>query len=742
MSMATSAESDRTPSSDLDLRYLLLMIWRHKFLLLLITVVITTLSYLYINHLVPRYTADAVIVLDIRRANVGIDPVVSELRTDETVVRSEVDVLRSRWLARRVVENLQLARDPEFNPRLRPHKPGLLEGLATIDWIPDALQRWLAAAPLDANVEDASGDLPPSAVSTVINGVLANLTVVNDGRSYTVELSFESEDPEKAARIVNAFAEHYLAGQQESKFDAAERGAEWLEKKAAELRDRVRRAEAAVLEYRKSNSLIDLGEEGFLAKRMATLADELIATRTDRIRMETRLNEVRRTAAAAAEGSVAPAITDSPVLEKRLEEVRAAEAELIQLRSTFGENHPLIAQTKSELDQLRAQFQEEIDRQIASLRRDARWMAAQEISFAAMLDELEAQNLEAYWSKVELQQLVSEAGAARSLLDTFLASLDRTSMQLDLVQPDARTLSFAEPPTWPSFPQRRILLGLAVIGSLMIGFAVVLMLEFMHRGFRAAVQIEHAFGIPVVGMVPLIKSRGVGKRHPSSYALARPLSTFAESVRLVRTAIQSAMGDRPPRVMMVTSAVPDEGKTTLALTLGRLGAAAGHRTLLIDCDLRVPSVASDLGTTSGQGLAQVLAGEATIKDVLRFDQQSGLYYIPAGRRSPDAIELLSSERMRELVAAAVQISDTVILDSPPVTVVSDPIVLSRLADTVLMVVRWDHTSRSLVAAAIKRLTAAKAPLAGVVLSRVDMARHASYGVGDFPHGYLKGYLSS
>jgi uncharacterized protein involved in exopolysaccharide biosynthesis len=138
-------------------------------------------------------------------------------------------------------------------------------------------------------VEDASKDPNPSTVSTVINAVLANLTVVNDGRSYTVELSFQSEDPEKAARIVNAFAEHYLAGQQQSKFEAAERGAEWLERKATELRDRVRGAEAAVLEYRKNNSLIDLGEGGFLAKRMAKIADELIATRTERIRMETRL---------------------------------------------------------------------------------------------------------------------------------------------------------------------------------------------------------------------------------------------------------------------------------------------------------------------------------------------------------------------------------------------------------------------------------------------------------------------
>jgi capsular exopolysaccharide synthesis family protein len=193
--------------------------------------------------------------------------------------------------------------------------------------------------------------------------------------------------------------------------------------------------------------------------------------------------------------------------------------------------------------------------------------------------------------------------------------------------------------------------------------------------------------------------------------------------------------------VLVTSAVPDEGKTALALTLGRTGAASGQRVLLIDCDLRAPSVATDLGTTCGKGLAELLTSEATINEVVRIDPLSGLRFIAAGRGSFDAIELLSSGRMQSIIAAARQVSDTVILDSPPVTLVSDPLALSRVADLTLMVVRWDRTPRSLVAEAMKKLAAAKALPTGIVLSQVNLARHASYGFGDFPHGYLKGYLS-
>lgn len=771
-------------TDDLDLRHILLTVWRHKTMIVAISAVITVLSYVYISSLTPRYTAEAVLVLDVRKANVGIDPVVAELRQDETVIRSEVDVLRSRWLARRVADELDLANDPEFNPELRPRRPGPLERLAAQPWVPAPVRDWLAAdatggsstgpvadfmrrlaesswlpsvlrdlltpAPAGSGtsapsmpVEEDQDKTESAAVEpVVISNILDNLSVVNDGRSYTVRLYYRSKDPDKAARIVDAFAELYLAGQRESKYEAAERGAAWLEKKIGQLRERVRQTETEVLEYRKTHSLLSFGEDGtLLNKRMARVGDELIAAKSERLRAENRLEEFRQVAEAARRGAPVPAIAGWPELERLLEEIRATEATLTELSSTYGRNHPRIKEPRAELSRLEDQLEQEIDRILASLESDARLAAKQERSFAAMLDRLEAENLEAHRDEVELRQLESEAHAARSLRDTFLTNLDRTSVQLDLVQPDARVLSQAEPPQWPSYPPKRILLGLSLLGSLMVGLAVVFVLEFLHKGFRAAEQIERACGVPVLGMIPQIKSRGVGRRHPSAYALQHPFSTFAESVRLIRSAIRQADTDTRTRVVLVTSAVPGEGKTALALTLGRLSAASDQKVLLIDCDLRAPSVATDLGTTSQEGLAEVLAGQATIKDVVRVDEVSGLHFVPAGRQSAQAVELLTSERMEKLIAAARKVSDTIILDSPPVTLVSDPLVLSAMADTTLMVVRWDRTPRSLVVSAMKKLAAARAST-GIVLSQVNLARHASYGFGDFPHGYLPGYQAS
>jgi succinoglycan biosynthesis transport protein ExoP len=729
-------------SDGLDVRQILLTVWRHKWLVLSVTTAITVLSYLYIGSLTPRYTAEATLLLDTRSANVGIDPVVSDLRPDANVIRSEVDVLRSRWLAHRVVQDLDLANDPEFNPALRPPEPSLVERLGVIDWLPQSLRGRLAGYRVDTQVTVKLSDASPASLSTVINVVLSKLTVLNDGRSYTVTLYCESEDPQKAARIVNSFAELYLASQRESKYQAAERGATWLEQKIGELRERVRRTENAALEYRNQHSLLDLGGGTLLDNRLTDLTNELAEAKNQRIRAETRLSEIRRLVAAAERGSFTPGTTSAPELERLLGAARQVRAQLAELGTTYGEKHPRMIEAKAQVDALETQVEHEVNRIVTGLHSEASLAAAQEKEFAAELEQLELQNLRAHRDALELHSLTSEAAASRSLLDTFLANLDRTAVQLDLVQPDARILSRAEAPTWPSYPQRRILLALTVVGSLMVSLAIVFVLESLHKGFRAAQQIEAAFGVPVIGMVPLVKSSGVGDRHPSSYALEHPFSTFTEAVRLIRSATGLSEIDDLPKVVLVTSAVPDEGKTALALTLGRVGAASGERVLLIDCDLRLPSVATDLGTTCGNGLTELLTGEATISEVVRIDAVSGLRFIPAGCGSFDAIELLSSGRMHSIIAAACQVSDTVILDSPPVMLVSDPLALSRVADMTLMVVRWDRTPRSLVAEAMKKLAATKALPTGIVLSRVNLARHASYGFGDFPYRYLKGYLSS
>jgi polysaccharide biosynthesis transport protein len=732
---AVIATSSSAPD-DADIGRLLGTAWRHKILIVLVTSILVALSHAYIGTLTPLYTAEAVIVLDIRRANIllDIDPVVADRVATDTVIRSEVDILRSRWLARRVVQATNLLKDPEFNPRLRPYEAGPLERLA--QWMPPAFRVRLLTASEKAPAEE----LEP-VIAVVTSQVLNRLSVLNDGQSYTISLRFESEDAGKAARIVNTFADLYLAGQLEGKYEAAERGAVWLEKKIGELRDRVHRAQNKVVEFQAQNSLVNIGEATPLTKELTDLNDELTAVRTNVLKIHARVGESKKNARSNG-GALASADAPSPLIQKLREQEVAAASRLAQLWSTYGASHPFVVQGEAELLELRTQLQAEVRRTVAELEAEARIAHQQEKALAERVGTLQALYFNAYHKQVELTQLQGEATAAQSLFDTFVGSLDRTTIQLDLLQPDARILSRAEPPSWPSYPQHGILLALAITGSLLISLGLAFTKEILKKGFHDAEQVEKAFGVPVLAMVPMVRARGVGGKHPSIYALQNPLSSYTESIRLIRTRIQGVRTHRPSQVVLVTSALPDEGKTELSLALGRVSAASGQRVMLIECDLRRPTIATALGIDGRCGLAQVLAGETTIKDVLQVDERSGMRIIPAGRSSAQAIELLISQGMDKLIRVAAELSDLVILDAPPVALVTDPVVLSGIADTTLLTVRWGRTPRSLVAMALKKLAMAEAPMTGIVLSQVNLSRHASYGFPNVSNGYLKNYLTS
>ncbi|MGF1474611.1 MAG: GumC family protein [Geminicoccaceae bacterium] len=746
----SASESGEPAARELSVRDLALTLWRYKLMILTMVSAITVLSYLYIDSLTPLYQAEASLVLDSRRANVGIDPVVASVQPEASVIRSEVDVLRSRWLARRVVDELSLVNDAEFNTALQPPHFSMRQwlfdrvddaqaNLIALDILPGWMKPFIEKTVEEPSIETESGDA--GRVSAVTRRVLSRLTVLNDGRSYTVDLKFQSEDPAKAAVIVDTFADLYLEGQIESKYVAAERGATWLETKIGQLRDRVRKSEDAVLTFRENNALLQGDKENLLDQRIEQFTDELVEAEHHRIVTESRLSGIREIAARPLTANSVLAMSQWPQLDRMLESIRRVDAELADHESTYGASHPIITRLTAERDRLEQQYRDQIDRIAAGLESEARLASAQETAFLAKLRDLEAQNAEVQRLRIELRQLVSEAAAARSLYDTFVANLDRTSVQLDLVQPDARVLSFSDPPPSPSYPQRKILLVLAVIAGLGLSLILIIVLEVLKQGFRSASEVENALGIPVISMVPLIGNRGVGARHPSSYALQRPYSAFSESIRLIRSAIGQAAGGSKRRVVLVTSAIPEEGKTTLALTIGRMASAAGEKALIIDCDLRAPTVSKDLDSWSGGGLAEVLMGRATIKDVVRRDNWSGLSFVAAGETTLEAIEHVNSGRMEEVVGQAARDYDMVILDSPPVMVVSDPLALARIAGLTLMVVRWNQTPRSLAKTALTKLHASAATMVGVVLSQVDMPRHASYGFGDFPHGYVKGYLS-
>ena len=330
------------------------------------------------------------------------------------------------------------------------------------------------------------------------------------------------------------------------------------------------------------------------------------------------------------------------------------------------------------------------------------------------------------------------------MLQEFLTRFEQTNAQLDSSVNDtnARVISRADVPDQPSFPPTLTIIAVAFIAGGLFSALIVLGLEQMDRGFRSGDQVEKATGLRSLGLVPMVKS-GSGK-NPANYLLRHPSSMFGESIRSLYTSILLSPDATPPRKLLVTSSQPKEGKTTIALCLGRMRALSGHSTVIVEADLRRPSVHRALGIERRPGLTELVLGEAQLADVLVKDAESGAYVIPAGKLAPDPTEILSSKRMREILNELARHFELVVVDSPPIVAVADARLLASQVDASIMVVRWARTPREVVSLAIKQLQESGANISGIVLSLVDSKKHAQYGFADsaYYYGPVKRYYAS
>lgn len=414
-----------------------------------------------------------------------------------------------------------------------------------------------------------------------------------------------------------------------------------------------------------------------------------------------------------------------------------------ELRNDFGPRHPTMVNIRAELANLQGRITTEVNKIVETLKSEVNVSRAGSQALEDDLRRLEARAGEANRAEVRLRALEREATASRLLFETFLNRFKETSDQDGLQQPDARIISFAAPPALPSFPNKRIFVALALVTSSLLGLALVFTVEHMDAGFRSSEQIEAQAGVPTLGLIPALTGFGKLATKPEDYVLHKPTSAFADSLRSLRTTLMLSNVDNPPSVILMTSAVPGEGKTAITTSLARLTAGMGQRVLVIDCDIRRPRVHAVFDVSNEGGLVEYMAGELTLSDIIRKDAKSELHFITAGRSTPNSTELLRSEQMKSLLAMLRSQYDLIIVDSPPVLAISDARILSQICDTTVFVVRWRETRREAVIYGMRQLMRSNGRLAGALLSQVNVRKHARYGFGDsgYYYGRYRKYYS-
>ena len=716
-----------------DLRTLLGMLWRRKALIIGVTAIGTTLSVLMANRMTPVYEAEARLVLEAGRTNVtagAIENVVQGLNPDFFTHETEAEIIMSRSLATKVVDKLNLVENPLFNPDLRPPSRSLLDSIK--DLIPDEWLSILGSGDEDENEEDVAeeDDLTPAEYDAMIldwvtEDFMSGLYVDTALRSNVLFVSYSSTDPEMAAKAANAVADVYILDQLSVKYEATERANAWLGDRVNELRQRLEYSSQELENFRRQAGLLEIDGSSIFTQQYAELSTEAAAARTRRA--EARYNQVQQLLGSNAGIESAAAVLDSPLIQRLREQEAEVLRKLGELKTQLREGHPQMVLARTELEDLQEKINSEVRKIVTNLGNELEIARVREANLRDEVDTLGKRITQQNQSEITIRELESVVETDRELYETVLSRFKEIDVQQsDVIQPDARVISYATVPGSPSKPNKRMIVAAGLILSLIVGVSLAFVREQLDTGFRTLEQIEEATGVPTIGHVPRIGRVGRSVHRIANFVVDKPNSAFAESLRTLRTALLLSNVDRPPKVVMFTSAVPGEGKTLTALSTARAAAMSGQKVLIIDCDLRKPSVQDFLEVPNDSGIVECLSHEKGLEDVIQMDFKSGAHFILAGPKAPNPTDVLASDQMRDFLAALTDAYDLIVLDTPPVMAVSDSLVLSRMADKIVFLVRWERTRREATVTAVRRILESGAELAGIVLTQVDAKRHDRY----------------
>jgi capsular exopolysaccharide synthesis family protein len=692
-----------------DLKTIVDLLRRRAGLILLVAVLVLGVAGLAVFALKPVYSATALVLVDPSKKNL-LDPSAQSggSGSDSLRVDSEVELVKSETTLLAVAEELSLASDPEFGPRL-----GLLDTI---------LNLLRLAQPQPPGEREARG--------AVLSNLRDSVSVQRRGVTFLIAVTARSQRPEIAATIANAVARTYIAQQLSAKMASTLASAELVKQRAAEATATLAESERALDTFIDQNIVriagrLDLQQ---LRDEIATLEAARTRSSAGVERLGSNLERRDWASVAATLGSEAAASLERQRLELLGDAARAAEGSqtAIDLRASLAA--------------VEAQLREAADKSVAALHEE---VAAAQVRLSDLRPKLRSSFLQSDLPPEVLAgiyQLQQTSEIARTQYLALLTRQNDLDTQVYLQIADSRLVAEATPPDVPSFPRPDLVLLLAAIAGLGIGVAVAFLVEHFVGGLTSAAQAQSVLKSPLVSVVPRQRrpkvSDGVAPTLVDSLVLT-PLSPFPEAIRRIRLGLDQAVRHRQQRaagdgaVIMVTSAAPGEGKTTVALSLARAYALAGMSTLLIDCDLRNPGIHKLLGIEPSEGLFEYLTlstDASALKSILALDQGSGARIIVGSRRSDIATDqLVAGKTFARLIAAARENFDVVVLDTPPIGPVVDGLYLAGLTDAIAFVVKFSSTPQQEVRTAMASLLRAKSDGVPIVTILNQQTSHlASY----------------
>jgi len=701
-------------------------LWRRKFLLVAIAVLGISGATVIIARMPAHYVAHAFVVigdpLGKSRLSYGANQTGGIVALpDNGTVLTEVEVLKSPQLALEVIRDLKLENSPEFNAAAAPvEQPGT--------W--SRAKEWLFGSQAASDPQaDAAAEL-----SQTVDNFLGRLRISVKDNSRMLDVAFDASNPRLAMQVTNALVDRYVNNQLELRLQSVQRTSSWLHDKILQLQTKVEDAEKAVEQFRSQAGLFSApGGQPLLLKQMTDVSAELANAQTARAAVEARLNQLRASGQPSGRGSPTSDVVDSPFMRTLDGQQADAEQKLAEASTSLGERNPATLGLRERLRNIQVAKRNEGFRVSAALENDLKIARMKESGLSDRLGRLQNDVVQMNRSEINLRALEREAQADRLVLNNYIARFKETSHEDDISsqRPDAQIVSYAQLPVSPDRPKRGLLILIAGMASLIGGALAALMIEKADRRLHSLEEVEGRLKITGLGMLPLSKPAQLSPSEAARYG-----SSYREAAKATYSRL--FCGRVAPKVTVVTSAFPGEGKTTLALSLAAMAAQSGKRVLFVDGDFWKSGAGAVLGIRSSAGLADLLEGKAKLVDAVMSDVTSGADIILPGKFSRASLVAWIG-KLPELLDALKSQYDVIIIDAPPILAVSEATLLAGHADATVMAIRWASTPWDAAKIALKKLHDAGATVAGSVLTMVREDQHAKYG---YPQAAYVNYLAS
>ena len=688
-------------------------IMRNKWRILALMLIVGLIATLYAYSLRPVYRSTATLLVEgSRTKGATIDDLyIAYGGTSRDYYLTQFEIIKSREFAERLVRVMGLAKHPEFDPRQAP-KPWYQMGAAA----PSTLT--------DQQVEDG--------VVSRVMGLTSLLPVRN---TQLVKINFDSHDAELAARVPNTLGTIYIVSDLEARAEGTRRTTEFLARQAEGLKTKLAESERALQEYREREKIVEAKGVSMAgaSRQLEDLSSSLIDARKKRADIEAAYAQV----SAARDGKAAdsldalPFVLRHPLVQRAKETESEAERRLVDVSKRYGPDHPRMVAAQADLKAAQDNLRRQANTVSQGLSKEYELARANEAAIERALARSKGDIQGHNRREFELQSLERDVAANRQLYDSFMQRA-KEARAGDQQLPIARIIDEARPPKAPFGPNKRLIVGLSVLAALLAGASLALLIERLNNTVKASHEVETKLGVRTIGVLPITKSDAdspIERIYRESNQNA-----FSESIRTIRSGVLLSGLQSPRKVVLLTSSIPEEGKTTLATNLG-FAFSQVKKTLLVEADMRRPKFSRVLGESRNRpGLSEFVAEALPISECVYKVPDSELYVMQSGRVPPNPLELISSKAMELALERLKEEFEVIVMDSPPVQLVSDAVMLAQHATSVLFVVRADSTPYPVARHALSRLHRADAPVLGAVLNQIDLEKadryygeHSGYG---------------